>query len=88
MAYLEHLEAAPPEVLRVSLADKLHNARSILRDLRIQGEAIWEKFNGGKQGTLWYYHSLQHFFSERQPGFMAAELGRVLADIEELVGEA
>ena len=78
---------ASPEVLRVSLADKLHNARSILRDLHIQGEAIWDKFNGGKQGTLWYYRSLHEFFSNRQLGFMAEELGRVLAEIEEIAGE-
>ncbi|MBN2502579.1 MAG: HD domain-containing protein [Anaerolineales bacterium] len=88
LAYLKHLETAPPEVLRVSLADKLHNARSILRDLHIQGEAIWDKFNGGKQGTLWYYRSLYEFFSARQLGFMAEELGRVLAEIEEITGEA
>lgn len=87
MAYLQHLEDAPPEVLRISLADKLHNARSILRDLRIQGDAIWDKFNGGKDGTLWYYRSLYRFFSEGCPGFMAEELGRVLADIEEIARE-
>jgi (p)ppGpp synthase/HD superfamily hydrolase len=88
LAYLHHLESAPPEVLRVSLADKLHNARSILRDLYLQGDAIWDKFNGGKAGTLWYYRSLYRFFSEGMPGFMVEELGRVLADIEELIGEA
>ena len=32
--YIEHLETADQETLLVSLSDKIHNARSILRDLR------------------------------------------------------
>jgi (p)ppGpp synthase/HD superfamily hydrolase len=46
------------KVLRVSLADKLHNVRSILLDRHQVGEAIWERFNGGKDGSIWYYESL------------------------------
>jgi (p)ppGpp synthase/HD superfamily hydrolase len=41
--YLEHLQIAPEEVRRVSLADKLHNARSILTDLLRSGEVVWER---------------------------------------------
>jgi len=61
-AYIAHIEAASPEARRVSLADKLHNARSILRDLRFDGEGTWEKFNGVKEGTLWYYRTLLPYF--------------------------
>jgi (p)ppGpp synthase/HD superfamily hydrolase len=86
-AYLEHLRTAPPEVLRVSLADKLHNARTIFEDLKINGKKTWKKFNGGKSGTLWYYRSLYKIFSLHLPGHMTDELGRVLALIEELARE-
>src|SRR6266542_3596097 len=43
-AYLAHLAEAPPEVLRVSAADKLHNARQILADYRILGDTLRERF--------------------------------------------
>jgi (p)ppGpp synthase/HD superfamily hydrolase len=63
--YLEHLHTASPEVIRVSLADKYHNASSTLRDLKAQGNTVWERFNGGRQGTLWYYQSLAGVFRTR-----------------------
>lgn len=53
--YLAHLERAPAEVKLVCACDKLHNARSILRDLETEGEALWDRFNAGRDETLWYY---------------------------------
>lgn len=61
-AYLEHLAEAPPSVLIVSAADKLHNARSILTDYLQMGDALFERFRGGKDGTLWYYQALTRQF--------------------------
>jgi (p)ppGpp synthase/HD superfamily hydrolase len=86
-AYLAHLRQAGPDVRRVSLADKLHNARTILVDLRRNGEGVWWRFNGGKTGTLWYYHSLVEVFRETDRSPMVAELVSVLAEIEKLSGE-
>ena len=73
--YLEHLANASPEVLRISLADKLHNAHSLLDDLRLVGNETWDRFNGGKTGTLWYYRSLADLFQARLASPRAAELG-------------
>jgi hypothetical protein len=42
----------------VSMCDKLHNARSMLADYRRIGERLWDRFNGGRDGTLWYYAEL------------------------------
>jgi GTP pyrophosphokinase len=53
--YLAHLDNASQSVCLVSAADKLHNVRSIIRDYRQHGEEIWERFQGGRDGTLWYY---------------------------------
>lgn len=69
-AYLTRLRAMPTaeltgKVLRVSLADKLHNARSILLDRHDLGEAIWERFNGGRDGSLWYYDTLAGIYEEK-----------------------
>lgn len=86
--YLEHLRSAGPEILRVSAADKLHNARSLLSDLRRHGKAVWERFNGGRDGTLWYYRRLVQIFRECGPSFLVEELDRVVSELERLAGMA
>lgn len=78
-AYLEKLAAKPEASLLVSLADKTHNARAILADRRQVGEAIWDRFTGGRDGTLWYYRSLAHCFGTVLPGPLADELQRTVA---------
>jgi (p)ppGpp synthase/HD superfamily hydrolase len=80
--YIDHLQTASQAVQRVSLADKLHNARSILLDLHHLGESTWERFNGGKDGTLWYYRKLVRIFQVTNRSPMVDELVRVVAMIE------
>src|SRR5713101_6021008 len=53
-AYLDHVRHAPTSVKLVSASDKLHSARAILADYRQEGDKLWSRFNGGKEGTLWY----------------------------------
>jgi (p)ppGpp synthase/HD superfamily hydrolase len=83
-AYIAHLADATTSVLLVSSADKLHNARAILADLRTQGAALWGRFNGGKEGTLWYYRALADAYARRGGGAVAEELGRVVGEIARL----
>ncbi len=69
-AYLERLRAMPDDelsrkVLRVSIADKLHNARSILLDRHQAGEAVWDRFTGGREGSLWYFRALVDIYEEK-----------------------
>jgi (p)ppGpp synthase/HD superfamily hydrolase len=64
--YVKHLRHADSEVLLVSLADKLHNATAILRDLRRDGKTAFEKFNGKRKGTKWYYRELVAVFRKRR----------------------
>jgi hypothetical protein len=52
------LPAKPKQSLLVSLADKTHNAEAILFDYRVLGEPLWQWFNGGAEGTRWYYGAL------------------------------
>ena len=61
-AYVAHVGDASSSVRLVSAADKLHNARSILADYRQLGEALWDRFRGGRDGTLWYYRALVDAF--------------------------
>ena len=83
-AYIAHLAGAMPSVLLVTCADKLHNARSILADYREIGEDLWPRFNGGRDGTLWYYRALTDTFSslELAPTILADELCRTVAELE------
>ena len=66
-AYLEHLRGAPESVVRVSLADKLHNARSILVELRAGGVGVWDRFHAGQEDQAWYYGELLGIFEQRVP---------------------
>ena len=84
--YIAHHEDAPPEVLLVSCADKLHNARAIVANLRATGNALFERFNGGREGTLWYYESLASVFERRGPRPLAAELRRTVETMKTLAG--
>jgi len=85
-AYLAHLpEIADEAVLRVALADKVHNARSIVRDYRAEGHALWERFtNKTIVDQLWYYRALVDFFSTRHSGPLVEDLRRALSELEEL----
>jgi (p)ppGpp synthase/HD superfamily hydrolase len=56
--YLAHLENASLAVCLVSAADKLHNVRSIMRDYQEHGDDIWNRFQGRRDGTLWYYETV------------------------------
>jgi (p)ppGpp synthase/HD superfamily hydrolase len=83
--YLDHLEAGVSEsALRVTAADKLHNARSILADLRDHGPSVWDKFNAGVEDELWYYTELVRVLCDAHDGPTVRELRRV---VDELVAE-
>jgi len=82
-AYIAHLADASPSVLRVSLADKLHNARAIVFDYRLHGPALWERFDKDSD-QLWYYQELVELFKQRSASPMAAELDRVVSELATL----
>jgi (p)ppGpp synthase/HD superfamily hydrolase len=83
-AYIAHVREAPASVRLVSAADKLHNARTILADYRQLGDSLWQRFNGGKEGTLWYYRSMVNAFRAAGTTPLVEELGRVVSEIERL----
>jgi hypothetical protein len=85
-SYLAHLPDVTEEAtLRVTLADKVHNARSIIRDYRAEGHALWDRFtNKTTDDQLWCYGMLLEFFSTRFPGPLVEDLRRALAELEDL----
>ena len=81
--YLQHLAEAGDDVLRVSISDKLYNARSILVDRREFGDALYERFRGGKAGVHRYYQQLVNVY-DRASGFESRwkpELRRVVDEL-------
>ncbi|MDQ4064017.1 MAG: HD domain-containing protein [Actinomycetota bacterium] len=83
-AYIAHMARAPASVRLVSAADKLHNARSILADLRSLGDELWDRFTGGKDGTLWYYRTLVEAYYKAGTNAVIENLDRVVREIEAL----
>ena len=66
----------------VSCADKLHNARAILSDLRRHGDRLWQRFNAAPVEICWYYRALSDAFQRAGPASLAAELRLVADEIE------
>ena len=81
-AYVAHVVIASPSVRLVSAADKLHNARAILADYRQLGEPLWDRFNGGRDGTLWYYRALADAFRSVESNALSEELDRTVVELE------
>jgi (p)ppGpp synthase/HD superfamily hydrolase len=91
LAYIEHINhTTDVGLLRVSCADKLHNARTILLDLYEHGAAVWSRFrSANRENVLWYYGSLAKAFTAKASSTadsslkrLSAELGRTVELIE------
>ncbi len=80
-AYLAHARSADPALLRVTIADKIDNIRSILVDYRRIGEALWARFHAGKEEQLWYYNACLDAYET------AGSKGPLMDELRSLVGE-
>ena len=92
--YIAHVEhEADPDVRLVSIADKVHNSRTVLADHHEIGDEVFTRFSKGKQGTLWYYRALVDAFRaaearDRHPDDAAARGRKRLMDkLERVVDE-
>ena len=88
--YLHHLEhdEVPDGTLRVAAADKLHNARSILTELRDQGPELWQKFNATADDQAWYYAEVVRILQQRHAdSVVTRELSRVVAELTAEIAE-
>jgi (p)ppGpp synthase/HD superfamily hydrolase len=77
--YLEGLARASDRARWVCAADKLHNARAILSDLRRAGDAVWSRFNVGRAETVKWYRDVYERL--RELGFE----GAIMGELEEAV---
>ena len=83
-AFLARLPEESPAARLVTLADKVHNARTLVEDARVEGPATFDRFTGGRDGTLWYYRTLADRLAVLAPGALADELLRLAATMESL----
>lgn len=87
--YLERLPREPRDVLLVSAADKVHNARTTLADYRQLGDPVFARFKGGREGTLWYHRACVAAYREAGfESFLVDELDRVVSELESLVARS
>ena len=86
--YVERLGDSSASALRVSLADKLDNARTIVRDYRSQGEDLWLRWGRRAEDVRWYYDVLAERFADLRPGSLAEELRRTVAELDSLLAES
>jgi len=82
--HVSRLKDASASVRLVVAADKLHNARSLLREYRRHGELLWSHFRGGRDGTLWYYRAVLDVLTQAEKTPLLEELARTVAEIERL----
>jgi (p)ppGpp synthase/HD superfamily hydrolase len=83
-AFVARVATVPAAALRVILADKLHNARAVVSSLHEEGVSTLDRFNGGREGTVWYYGAVADALARRAPGPLADELLRTVAEMERL----
>jgi GTP pyrophosphokinase len=86
-AHVDHVAAASPSVRLVVAADKLDNARSLLREYRVRGESLWNFFHGGRDGTLWYYEAMLAALKAAGAAPLVEEFERTLAEIKRIADE-
>ncbi len=76
--FIDDLQGAPASVRLVAAADKLHNARSIVKDQRNLGDGVWSRFSASKEEVLWYYDAVTRALSARGTSPLIAELERAV----------
>jgi len=84
--YIARLKREDADTRLISAADKLNNVRSILSDYRAIGESVWSRFNGGREGTLWYYRTLLDVFLRHKPNRITRDLELAVKELDALTG--
>jgi (p)ppGpp synthase/HD superfamily hydrolase len=85
--YISHVRNTSPSVRLVSMCDKLHNARSLIMDLRGKRADLWSRFSAGRDETCWYYRQLLTAFRDALSRDTPSSLrmGELLEELESTV---
>jgi (p)ppGpp synthase/HD superfamily hydrolase len=85
-AFIARVRGEGPDVRLVVAADKLHNVRSLARDIRSHGPAVWSRFRGGRDGTLWYYGAVAEALAQGWSHPLLDELLRAIEELRDVAG--
>ncbi|MGZ8630926.1 MAG: HD domain-containing protein [Actinomycetota bacterium] len=85
-AYIERVPQESSGAVLVTTADKVHNARAIVSDLREIGDEVFARFTAGKDGALWYQRAITEALERNPhtPRRLLVELRSALDEIERL----
>jgi (p)ppGpp synthase/HD superfamily hydrolase len=87
-AFVVAMHTASPEVRLIVAADKLHNARTTVRDLQFLGDPVWDRFSVGRDKTLWYYRAVLLALGTGWSHQILHELAHVVDDLHRLCEQA
>ncbi len=79
--YIMRLRREPDDVLLISAADKLYNAKAILDDFKEIGPAVFDRFKRGKDQQLWYFDELLKVFRAHPSNQIVDDLERVVQEL-------
>jgi len=86
--YVAQLAVETHDLKLISCADKLHNARCMVRDLQLTGDEAFAVFNASRAQTLWYYRAVVAALSHDFTHPIVDELAATVARMHELAGAA
>jgi GTP pyrophosphokinase len=78
-AFIARVRGESPRVKLVVAADKVHNVQAVVRDLAVHGPEVWGRFQGGHDGTVWYYRAVAEAIAAGWDHPLARELNREAA---------
>jgi (p)ppGpp synthase/HD superfamily hydrolase len=88
LLHLHRLESEDPQVLLVTVADKIHNGEAILNDLKTHGQKVWNRFNADPMEILWYYSSTLNIAEKKLDNpFAVGRLRRLVEGMSNAVGD-
>ena len=82
--YVEHLQTADPAALLVTAADKLNNARAMIRDHAVHGDELWDRFNPDADHR-WYYSAVLDVVRDRLDNPIVGELEEAVDRLLEIL---
>jgi (p)ppGpp synthase/HD superfamily hydrolase len=85
-SHIARMHAAPAAAKLIALCDKLHNARATLRDIRLIGDAVWERFSAPKAETLWYYRAMYAAIADGYTSPLLSELEALVKELHAAAG--
>lgn len=82
--YIEQVRAASDDAKAICCADKIHNAQSIVDNYPKMGPALWDRFHGGREGTIWFDGAVLKMLQDSWSHPMIEEYAQLVEKLEQL----